>query len=324
MRTADEIAAAFNSLNVLVVGDVMVDARYHGDSSRITNENGTAQPVVNVNSVSYASGGAANTALNVKSLGGNVRLVGVIADDDHGHILEKEWEGPEGVLIKESNGGYSTTLKIRLDGRSFPRMDFETPRLVSVETQHQVGVEVERLAKDWADAIVVSDYGKGAICPVLLEKLRWIADRVHVVIDPKGSLSKYVGSFILKPNSDEAWASEPESETLDMAARAIAKKTWADLVITQGSGGMTVYGPDGVDHIRAIPVRVQDAIGAGDTVSAAIGLCLASGMHLTASAHFANVAAAASVTKEGAHAVTPSDVQKVMEIEHVPMMAAGT
>lgn len=58
----------FESASVLVVGDLMLDRYWHGDTSRISPE--APVPVVKVDDIEERAGGAGNVALNVSALGG--------------------------------------------------------------------------------------------------------------------------------------------------------------------------------------------------------------------------------------------------------------
>lgn len=65
--TIQEIFKSFNKLNVLIIGDVMIDAYMWGNVSRISPE--APVPIVAVNKKENRLGGAANVALNVQAMG---------------------------------------------------------------------------------------------------------------------------------------------------------------------------------------------------------------------------------------------------------------
>ena len=76
----------FSNTRILVVGDLMLDQYWLGDSDRISPE--APVPVVRINSSENRLGGAANAAINVRSLGSNVALGGIIGRDDNGRIVK--------------------------------------------------------------------------------------------------------------------------------------------------------------------------------------------------------------------------------------------
>ena len=71
---------------ILVVGDVMLDRYWHGDSGRISPE--APVPIVKVSKFEDKAGGAANVAKNIARLDGKVGLLGLIGEDESGQILE--------------------------------------------------------------------------------------------------------------------------------------------------------------------------------------------------------------------------------------------
>ena len=78
---------AFTRLNVLVVGDVMIDRYIMGQVRRISPE--APVPVVEWQSQEDRLGGAANVALNIQAMGANVLLCSIIGEDEAGDNLLK-------------------------------------------------------------------------------------------------------------------------------------------------------------------------------------------------------------------------------------------
>ena len=64
---------SLTAANVLVVGDLMLDRYWHGDTSRISPE--APVPVVLVGESEERAGGAGNVALNISALGANASLM---------------------------------------------------------------------------------------------------------------------------------------------------------------------------------------------------------------------------------------------------------
>ena len=291
----------FANCRVLVVGDVMLDRYWFGDVERISPE--APVPVVLVRKVEERPGGAANVARNIDALGGNVTLLSVIGDDEAGLALERllREAGVRASLLRDAE--LSTTVKLRVIGQQqqLLRVDFE--RAPGHEVLAAKLDEFERLA-DEADAIVLSDYGKGGLAHVarMIEVGR--AHGKPVLVDPKGAeYGRYRGATLLTPNRSEfrdvagRWTDEE-----DFGRRA--QKLRADLrldalIVTRSEDGMSLFT---ATETRREPTRARevfDVSGAGDTVIAALSLMVAAGSDLPAAMRVANHAAGIVVGKLG-------------------------
>ena len=128
--TIKETFEAFNKLNVLIIGDVMIDAYMWGNVSRISPE--APVPIVSVNTKENRLGGAANVALNVKAMGGNPILCSVIGDDEGSKVfidlLKNIKLNTEGILKSKER---ITTIKTRVIGNNHQMLrideEVETP-----------------------------------------------------------------------------------------------------------------------------------------------------------------------------------------------------
>ena len=295
---------------VLVVGDAMLDRYWFGAVDRISPE--APVPVVLVTREEERLGGAANVALNVKTLGAQATLLTVVGDDEPArklrHLLEKE--GVTALL--GSDPQLYTIVKLRVIGRNqqLIRVDFENP------PDHEVlaGMlsEYERVLHAH-DAVLFSDYGKGGLThiPRMIELAR--AAGKPVLIDPKGSdYSRYAGATVITPNRAElaqvigAWSSEAQ---LVERAQALRKAHRLEgLMLTRSEDGMSLFDGDarGGGHTR-VPAQARevfDVTGAGDTVIATLAAMLACGLGLREAMPLANRAGGIVVGKFGTASVS--------------------
>ena len=291
----------FANARVLVVGDVMLDRYWFGDVNRISPE--APVPVVRVRRVEERPGGAANVARNIAALGGRVSLLAVIGDDEAGKALEGLLTGSGVDAVLHRDAELSTTVKLRVVGhqQQLLRIDFE--RAPSKEALAEKLGEYERLV-DEADAVVLSDYGKGGLAHVtrMIELAR--AHGKPVLVDPKGSdYARYRGATVLTPNRSEfrevagRWTDEA-----DLAARA--RKLRADLdlealMVTRSEEGMSLFTAADSRHEPTRAREVYDVSGAGDTVIATLSLMVAAGASLASAMRVANHAAGIVVGKLG-------------------------
>ncbi len=295
---------------VLVVGDVMLDRYWHGAVDRISPE--APVPVVRVERVEERLGGAANVALNVKSLGARVTLLTVVGEDQAAESLRGllETHGIEAVLRTDPQ--FATILKLRVIGRAqqLIRIDFENDPGHEVLAQ-MVDAYAQRLADH--DVVVFSDYGKGGLAhiPRMIQLAR--AAGKPVFVDPKGrDYQRYAGANVITPNRSElaqvvgAWKDEA-----DLVARVAALREAIgveSVLLTRSEEGMTLFDRDAIIHEHPKAREVFDVTGAGDTVIAAMATLTAAGLPLEAAMRLASKAAGIVVGKFGTATVSHQEL----------------
>lgn len=291
----------FQNAKVLVVGDAMLDRYWFGDVDRISPE--APVPVAKIDKIEHRAGGAANVARNIAALGGQVSLLSIVGHDEAADILaDLLQQNGIGDYLYRSN--YSpTTLKLRVLAKhqQLIRLDFEQkPDSGCLNAIHQTyGQLVGQF-----DVVILSDYGKGVLehAQVLIASARAIGK--SVLIDPKGAdFSKYEGATLLTPNRAElreavgGWSSE---SGLAYKAQKLRDDLDLDaLLLTRSEEGMSLYRHNKIDHQPTRSQEVYDVSGAGDTVIAVMGLCMAAGYDLADAMQTANAAAGVVVAKLG-------------------------
>jgi D-glycero-beta-D-manno-heptose-7-phosphate kinase len=314
---AARLVAAFRDLPVVIVGDIMLDQFVVGHVTRISPE--APVPVVQFQHDEYRAGGAANVAANVRGLGGQVELVGVVGRDQAGERLVRELQarsiGAEGVVC---DGDRRTTTKLRIvtdRNQQVARIDYETDEEVAGPTQEALVAHVRRAA-DRATVIVVSDYLKGAISRGVMVALVGIARErgIPVLVDPKiPHIDYYRGTTLVTPNHYEAEvATHMRIRTHEDATRAAEvfreRAECESVLITRGEQGMCLLDRSGESHFPAVAREVADVTGAGDTVIATLSLALGAGASLPQAAWLANHAAGVVVGKFGPATLTPAEL----------------
>jgi rfaE bifunctional protein kinase chain/domain len=312
MSQALPAASRIASCRVLVVGDVMLDRYWYGDVSRISPE--APVPVVLVQREECRLGGAANVALNIRTLGARATLLSMVGQDAAARSLREllDSEGIEAQLGEDP--GMETIVKLRVIGRSqqMLRVDFEK------EPDHELlaGV-VDRFAShlDEHDVVLFSDYGKGGLAhiPKMIGLARESAK--PVLIDPKGNdWLRYSGSTVITPNRTELaqvighWKSEDQ---LHEKAEVLRQKLDLQaLLVTRSEEGMTLFEADGVSSVPAQAREVADVTGAGDTVIATMALMVACGLDLVSAMGWANRAGGLTVAKFGTAALTYEELRR--------------
>ncbi|MCY4270964.1 MAG: bifunctional D-glycero-beta-D-manno-heptose-7-phosphate kinase/D-glycero-beta-D-manno-heptose 1-phosphate adenylyltransferase HldE [Gammaproteobacteria bacterium] len=309
---------AFQDARLLVVGDVMLDRYWHGDTARISPE--APVPVVRVGKREDRPGGAGNVALNIAALGGAATLLGAVGDDDAARGLRARLEAA-GVHCEFSRSpGKPTITKLRVIGRQqqLIRLDFE--ERFGPGDIPDLPARVERLLPN-ADALLLSDYDKGVLDKAA-ELIALGAKRgIPVIVDPKGGdFAPYRGATLITPNLAEFEAimgpSADERELVAKGERMIRELALEALLITRGEHGMTLIRPNAPEmHLPARAQEVYDVTGAGDTVISVLSAALAAGEKLTNAVVLANLAAGLVVGKLGTAAISAPELRRALMAE---------
>jgi rfaE bifunctional protein kinase chain/domain len=300
----------FSRARVLVAGDVMLDRYWFGDVHRISPE--APVPVVHVTRAEERPGGAANVARNITALDGLCTLLSVVGNDEAARILEGLLAADRVKASLHRDPELSTTVKLRVVGQQqqLLRIDFE--RAPSHEVLAAKLDEYERLV-DAADAVVLSDYGKGALerVPDMIKLAR--AHGKPVLVDPKGEdYARYRGATLLTPNRAEfrqvAGRWSDEADLTRRAQKLRAELELDALIVTRSEEGMSLFTATESHHEPTQAREVYDVSGAGDTVIGVLALMVAAGADLHSAMRAANHAAGIVVGKLGTAVATREEL----------------
>ncbi|UOO93711.1 D-glycero-beta-D-manno-heptose-7-phosphate kinase [Vitreoscilla stercoraria] len=307
---ADDLSQRFAAAKILVVGDVMLDRYWFGDTHRISPE--APVPVAKIEKIDQRAGGAANVARNIACLGGQASLLAITGDDEPADALAQlmQDEGVQSHLVRDS--GIATTIKLRVVARNqqLIRLDFEDePQTAALQQKWQ---QYRDLIQD-CDVVVLSDYGKGGLAQVRDMILAAKELGKPVLVDPKGNdYMKYESASLITPNRSElkevvgAWHSE--DELIEKAQRLRDKLHLDGLLLTRSEEGMTLFKESHTENQDTRAQEVFDVSGAGDTVIASMALCVAAGLSHSQAMHVANTAAGVVVAKLGTAVCTQKEL----------------
>ncbi|MGB5512511.1 MAG: bifunctional D-glycero-beta-D-manno-heptose-7-phosphate kinase/D-glycero-beta-D-manno-heptose 1-phosphate adenylyltransferase HldE [Woeseiaceae bacterium] len=300
----------FSQTRVIVVGDVMLDRYLFGSTARISPE--APVPVVHVHETDDRPGGAANVAVNLASLGVSTRLLGVVGADAAAAALEKILAA-RGIVCDFSCATDRPTItktRVQSRGQQLIRLDEENVAAMPGDTM----LHALRETLDGAGAVVLSDYGKGALSDVVALISACREAGVPVLVDPKGNdFSKYRGASVITPNQSEFEAVVgicATDEELVSRGRALLEQLDLEaLLVTRSEKGMLLLEAGAAPVFLSTQAReVYDVTGAGDTVIATLAGALASGEDFASSAALANITAGLVVRKIGVATVTPGEI----------------
>lgn len=297
-----ELFERLAALQVLVVGDVMIDSYLWGKVERISPE--APVPVVNVQRTEQRLGGAANVARNIRALGATPRLCAVVGSDKEGdtlrQLLAEEGMPTAGIL---SVSDRPTTIKRRIlsGSQQLLRVDAETTRPISESDSQRLLRHIQEVGRE-ADVLIFEDYDKGVLSPALIQEIiSWAKTQgIPTVVDPKKrNFWAYNGCTLFKPNLKELKEgmqtdfvlTTAHLDELIAAARRLRDTLDAEhLLVTLSELGVLALSQTATHHVPAHKREISDVSGAGDTVVSVAAMLLALGLPLREVAALSNLA----------------------------------
>ncbi|MES2382243.1 MAG: D-glycero-beta-D-manno-heptose-7-phosphate kinase [Bacteroidota bacterium] len=308
----------FKNIQVLVIGDVMIDAYLFGKVDRISPE--APVPVVAVEKKENRLGGAANVALNLASLGAKPVLCSVIGNDFEGNdlldLLRKNNIDARGIV---QNAQRITTVKTRVISQNHQmlRIDSEvSDNLNEEQTQHFIK-KIEELIPQ-SQVIIFEDYDKGVITEELITQITAIAHKnnIPVVVDPKKrNFNFYKEASLFKPNLKELregfkqeFSIHNKQEFEAVCKDLMQSMQLKNLFVTLSEHGVMITDGKEFHYIPAHFRKIADVSGAGDTVISVASLCMALNMPIKSIATISNLAGGLVCEEVG---VVPIDKNKL-------------
>jgi D-beta-D-heptose 7-phosphate kinase/D-beta-D-heptose 1-phosphate adenosyltransferase len=305
----------FSSAKLLVVGDLMLDRYWHGNTSRISPE--APVPVVHVGETEERAGGAGNVALNVSILGAKAAVMGFTGDDEAAGSLQIRLEHAGVQCHFERLAKFPTITKLRVISRhqQLIRLDFEDGFYKNDSSQ--LLKRFKQMLPDY-DVVVLSDYGKGTLQQV--QQLITACQQAGkpVVIDPKGTdFDKYSGATLITPNMAEFEAvvgACVDEQAVEQKGEQLRNRLGLDaILITRSERGMTLIQQKAQPiHLPTRAREVFDVTGAGDTVISVLATALAAGQDMENAMTLANLAAGVVVGKLGTATASVAELRRTL------------
>jgi len=324
-----ELLQGFAGKQVLLFGDLIADVFIFGEISRISRE--APILILDHQQTRVVPGGCANSVNNLSALGGQAMPVGVLGGDEHGRalvaIFDEKGVPTDGILrIK----GHHTTSKTRVSAGSrhvkrqqVVRVDREEPFSYDVAQRARVRGIFDELLRQ-ADAVLISDYGQGAVDRELAGHLIGTARQaaLPVTLDSRWDLLAYPGVSAATPNEPELEGIFDERVNGDLERVAelggeLRRRIAAEaVVVTRGEDGMVLVEADGFRQIHSHgDGEVADVTGAGDTVISTFTLALAAGGTYYEAALLSNLAGGLVVKKWGTATVSLDELEGAVRLE---------
>lgn len=322
------LVQSFSSKRVLVIGDMVADEYLVGRPTRIARE--APVLILELDEERVIPGGATNVAVNIRTLGSDVFLAGVVGNDAPGSRLRKAIEDlhmhQDGLFIDAAR---PTSTKTRIMAGSSQVVHQHIVRIDRVDTSElcepckgQIIDYIKHILPS-IDAVMLSDYENGVISPDIINSCIPLARELNkvIVVDSHGSLFRFRGVTALTPNQPEAEATLgmtiTSEEDLNEAGRRLLEGSNAQgVLITRGSEGMSLFERGRPPfHQPVFPLsqasEVVDTNGAGDTVAATFTLAITAGASMAEAAYLANAAASRVVRRMGCASNTPAELMSL-------------
>ncbi len=322
MINFQHIFEKFNSLSVLVIGDVMIDSYMWGKVDRISPE--APVPILASTQLENRLGGAANVALNLQALGARPILCSVVGNDSKSRIFAQLLENyglTDVGIISDSTRATTTKTRIISGTQHLLRIDEEITKPLHEELQKKFFAHIEQLLEtEKIDAIIFEDYDKGVITPNIIEWVVSLANsrKIPTLVDPKKrNFLDYNNVTLFKPNFKELCeglkvdVDKKSYDSIFEAARQLNKRMKVKYaMITLSERGVLISDGEQYDAIPAELRNIADVSGAGDTVISVASLCLVAGLAPKMIASVSNLAGGLVCEKVG---VVPINKKQLLE-----------
>lgn len=317
---AEQIIDGFSNKRVAIIGDIMLDSYLWGQADRISPE--APVPVVNIQKEEYRLGGAANVALNVKTLGATPLLFTVVGDDHNGvkisNLLEKRGISND-FLIKDADRKTTEKSRVFSHNQQMIRFDHETETNID-ETISQELIQRFKDEIKSIDVVIFEDYDKGVLHDSLIKEMIQICkeNNTPCTADPKKkNFFSYKGITLFKPNLKEineglnVLVDSKDINSITEAIQLLEKELENEIsFLTLAADGIFVNDKNASEIIPTVSKKVSDVSGAGDTVISIASLCLTMGVDVVSIAKLANIGASIVCQKLGVRPIEQEEFKK--------------
>lgn len=313
---------SFNKLNVLIIGDLILDIYISGKIQRVSAE--APIPILEIKNKEYRLGGAANVAANIKAMGANPYLCSLMGNDEASfrfRDLLKENDLCDSYILNSDNIKTTTKTRFLSQCQQVFRVDDEITDPINAEDTKLLANTIYNLLKEKKiDSIIFEDYDKGIITPELIQQVVYKAKQngIPVTVDPKiRNFHNYQGITLFKPNFKEFCdglkinIDVNNTEELSYHAGILRKKLSAGIImITLSEKGLFIQDQHNYYTMPTYAKTIYDVSGAGDTVISIASLALALNIDIHTIALLSNLSGGIACEQMG---VAPINKNKLKE-----------
>lgn len=306
-----KLITKFKELNVLVIGDTIVDEYITCDPLGMSQEDPTI--VVTPISSDKFIGGAAIVASHAAGLGAKVRFYSVLGEDDYRHFVQEKLDdyGVECHLVQDTSRPTTLKQRFRAHNKTLLRVNHLKQHHIDIDLQNKIFKDIEQKIAE-TDLIVFSDFSYGCLPPHLIDKITTLGRQhgVMMVADSQsssqiGDISKFRHMKLVTPTEKEARLAlnDFESGLIILAEKLRKQSDIANVLITLGSEGVLIHADKNkkwvTDQIPALNRAPKDVAGAGDSLLISASMAIAVGASVMEGAYIGSIAAACQVGRVG-------------------------
>jgi D-glycero-beta-D-manno-heptose-7-phosphate kinase len=307
----------FNSINALVVGDLMLDVYKFclSSESKVLESEKPGKRAYRINKSIKALGGAGNVASNLSSLGVKTSLISITGNDENYFKIRElcDCESINHYIVRDFSRPTTIKTRIYLDNEYLLRLDDENDKKVDNETTGTLLSKMLHVLPKM-DVVILSDYNKGIFTEYNSQRIirECRANSIPIIVDFKpGNKELFSRSTILCPNETEAKAMLESFNFINLqeSMEKLYKILKCDsLVVTLGENGICGINGNEYFYIAGNKVKALDSVGCGDTVRAALALGAASNLSLKDALILANDTAGVIVQKPATASLSKNEL----------------
>ncbi len=306
-----EIVQSFSKLNILVIGDTIVDEYITCEALGMSQEDPTI--VVSPLATNKFIGGAAIVASHAKTLGAKVKFISVVGDDENNSYVKSGLEdlGIQTSLICDTSRPTTLKQRFRANGKTLLRVNHLKQHSISKDIENEILKDVKE-SIDEVDLILFSDFSYGLLTNKIIKNITKLGQEkaIFMAADSQsssqiGDITKFKNMTLVTPTEREIRLSLNDFESgLVVLSEKLSKKASSKYIFTTlGAEGVMIYNTPQenllTDNIRALGTNIKDVSGAGDSLLTCSSMALAVGASIWQSAYLGSLAAAVQVSRVG-------------------------
>jgi rfaE bifunctional protein kinase chain/domain len=317
----------FTKLNVLVVGDLIVDEYIDCEPLGMSQEDPTI--VVTPISSKKFVGGAGIVASHAASLGAKVNFMSVAGNDQTFQFAKKKLieNNVKSKLIIDNTRPTTLKKRYRAKSKTLLRVSDLRQEAISKDLQSKMLEFFKGIIKN-IDLIIFSDFNYGCLPDDLICKMIFYAKRLDVkmVADCQsssqiGDIGRYKEMELITPTEREARLSlkNTSDSIFILAEKLVENLKPKHVLLKMGDEGALVFtntekrgDPRNRDQLRAFSNNVVDVAGAGDSMLVVTSLALACQSNIWEASFLGSLAAGIQVNQLGNVPITNNQLIAVL------------
>ncbi|MBU1659460.1 adenylyltransferase/cytidyltransferase family protein [bacterium] len=320
-----DIVEKFSNLNVLVIGDTIVDEYITCEPLGMSQEDPTI--VVSPLASNKFIGGAAIVASHAATLGAKVKFFSVVGEDENKEYVKNGLEALGIDVFLYSDCTRPTTLKqrFRASSKTLLRVNHLKQHSISLDIENTVLEALAHEIKD-IDLILFSDFSYGVLTKTLIQNISKLGleNSILMAADSQsssqvGDISKFKEMTLVTPTEREIRLSlnDFESGLVVLSDKLSVVSNAKYIFTTLGAEGMMIYNTPKdkllTDNISALGNIVKDVSGAGDSLLTCSAMALGVGANIWEAAYLGSLASAIQISRVGNVPIKKEEILKEFE-----------